>query len=82
MALTGLTESSNLELSNMLFKTVFEANKAKEVAQEQLQPTVVEDMRKTDFVSLSAQAVQLSREALISESPAEETKQSFIDRSK
>ncbi len=64
MALTGLTESSNLELSNMLFKTVFATNKAKEVAQEQLQPTVLEDMGKTDFVTLSAQALQLSRDAL------------------
>lgn len=64
MALTGLTESSNLELSNMLFKTVFATNKAKEVAQEQLQPTVLEDMGKTDFVTLSAQALQVSRDAL------------------
>ena len=64
MALTGLTESSNLELSNMLFKTVFATNKAKEVAQEQLQPTVLEDMGKTDFVTLSAQALQFSRDAL------------------
>ena len=64
MALTGLTESSNLELSNMLFKTVFATNKAKDVAQEQLQPTVLEDMGKTDFVTLSAQALQLSRDAL------------------
>ena len=64
MALTGLTESTTLELSNMLFKTVFATNKAKEVAQEQLQPTVLEDMGKTDFVTLSAQALQLSRDAL------------------
>ena len=75
MALAGLTESINLELSNRLFTSVFEANKAKEVGQELLRPTPIEDLRKADFVSLSDKALQLSREALTPESPVKETKQ-------
>ena len=75
MALAGLTESTTFELSNLMFTSVFEANKAKEVGQERLRPTPIEDLRKLDVVSISAKALQLSQEALISESPAEETKQ-------
>ena len=66
MALAGITESINTEVTALLGTTVFAANRAKEGAQEQLRPTLVEDLRKSDFVSLSAKALQLSRDALAS----------------
>ena len=64
MALAGIPESINTEVSALLGTTVFAANRAKQGAQEQLRPTLVEDLRKSDFVSLSAKALQLSRDAL------------------
>jgi len=73
MALAGITENISLELSNKLTPTVFAANRAG--AKEQLQTPLVEDLRESDFVSLSDQALKLSLEALTPKSPAEETKQ-------
>ncbi len=64
MALAGIPESVNLEVSLLLGTTVFAANRAKEGTQEQLRPTLIEDLRESDFVSLSAKALQLSRDAL------------------
>ncbi len=65
MALAGLTDSINPELSALLGASAFATTKAKQDVQNQLQPPQVEDFRgKPDFVSLSAKALQLSRDAL------------------
>lgn len=63
MALAGITDG-NTELSALLGATAFAANTAKQGVQEQLRPTQVDELKKSDFVSISAQALQLSRDAL------------------
>jgi len=64
MALAGITDG-NTELSALLGASAFAANTAKQGVQDRLQPTQIEDSRqKSDFVSLSTKALQLSRDAL------------------
>ncbi len=75
MALEGIGESNNPELSVLQGVSAFAAKRTKQNVQEQLRPSQLEDFRKTDVVSLSATALQLSREALTPESPVKETKQ-------
>ncbi len=66
MALAGIPESINTELSALLGASAFAANTAKQsVQQQRLQPTQIEESRQNaDFVSLSARALELSRDAL------------------
>ncbi len=63
MALAGITDG-NTELSALLGASAFAANTTKQNVQERLRPNQVENLQKNDFVSLSAKALQLSRDAL------------------
>ena len=74
MALAGITESINTEVTALLGATAFAANRTKQNVQEQLQPSQIEDFRETDLVSLSDKASQLSREALTTSRTTKETK--------
>ena len=75
MDLAGIGESNNTELSVLPGESAVAAKRTKQNVQEQLRPSQLEDFRKTDVVSLSDTALQLSREALTPESPVKETKQ-------
>ncbi len=69
MALAGIADNINTELSALLGASAFVANTAKQGVQERLRPNQIEDFRqKADFVSLSAKALELSKESLTEKS--------------
>ncbi len=72
MALSGVGDLTP-ELSNLLGTSAFAANRTKQNVQP-VEPPQVEDIQKTDFVSLSDKALQLSREALATGRTVKETK--------
>ena len=69
MALSGIADSISLELTNLIGTSAFAVNTTKQGAQEWLRPNQIEDFRqKTDFVSLSAEALSLSKDLVTSRS--------------
>ncbi len=69
MALAGIGDSVSLELSILLGASVFAINTAQPGAQERLRPNQIEEFRgKADFVSLSAEALKLSKDLITARS--------------
>ncbi len=69
MALAGIGDSVSLELSILLGATAFSLNTAQPGVQERLRPNQIEEFReKADFVSLSAEALKLSKDLITARS--------------
>ena len=69
MALSGIADSISLEFSSLLGTSAFAANTAQQGVQERLRPTQIEDFRpKADFVSLSVEALKLSKDLVTARS--------------
>ncbi len=65
MGLSGIADSISLELNNLIGTSVFASNTAQPGAQERLRPNQIEEFKeKFDFVSLSDEALELSRGSL------------------
>ncbi len=69
MALSGIADSISLEFSSLLGTSAFAANTAQPGVQERLRPNQIEEFReKADFVSLSAEALSLSKDLITARS--------------
>ncbi len=69
MALSGIADSISLELTSLIGTSAFAANTAQQGVQERLRPNQIEDFRqKADFVSLSAEALSLSKDLVTARS--------------
>jgi len=69
MALSGIADSVSLELTNLIGTSAFAFNTVQRGVLEGLRPNQIEDFRQqADFVSLSAEALSLSKDLVTARS--------------